>query len=181
MPPPQSEPVHGTERSTFTALFKALYPDLRWYVQGLTREAGAAEDVVQEAFTRLWERRAAIDPGRSVRAYLYATARNLALNHLRNTATRKTLLDTMDPAPDLPGPEEALRTAQMQQQLRAWIDELPARRREAFELSRFCDLSHAEVAQVMGLTTHTVEKHITDALRHLRDRLRTLDPDFLNS
>jgi RNA polymerase sigma-70 factor (ECF subfamily) len=137
---------------------------------------------VQEAFARLWERRDMVDPDRSIKAYLYATTRNLALNHLRNTATRKTLLDQMDPThDDASAPDEALRTDQMRLRLQGWIDELPARRREAFELSRFCDLSHAEVAQVMGLTVHTVEKHITEALRHLRDRLRTLDPDFLKS
>ena len=174
-----SRKIRASDRSAFSDLFCALYPDLLWYAQGLTGDDEAAEDIVQEAFVRLWDRRASIQPDRSVRAFLYVTVRRLAFNDERNARTRKTLLAMIDEPGQPPSPDEAVSTRLMGQRLRAWIDELPDRRREAFELSRFCGLSYQEVAGIMGLSVYTVEKHITNALKHLRQRLVDYDPDLL--
>jgi len=169
----------ASDRSAFTALFHALYPDLRWYACELTGDEAVAEDLVQEAFIRLWDNHASIDPERSVRAYLYVTVRNRAFNHQRDAMTRKKLVAAMEDPPSPMPPDEPLRAGQLGRYIRAWIDQLPERRREAFELSRFCGLSHQEIAAVMGLSLHTVEKHITRALSHLRQRLVHVDPDLL--
>lgn len=171
--------LQASDMEAFAALFSALYPDLLRYARQRTARDGPDEDVVQEAFLRLWERRATLDPDRSVRAFLYVTVRNLCLNHQRNTTTRNTLLTTMPPHANLSEPVDQLDTDQMQHHIRAWIQELPDRRREAFELSRFAGLSYQEIAHVMNLSSKTVEKHITSALRHLRARLRAYDPDLL--
>lgn len=61
---------------------------------------------------------------------------------------------------------DALRT-----RMRAWIDDLPERQREAFRLSRFDDLTHDEIADVMDIAPRTVTNHVTKALQTLRDRL----------
>ena len=63
--------------------------------------------------------------------------------------------------------------------VRAWIGELPPKRREAFWLSRADGLSYAEIATVTGTSVKTVENHIGAALRHLRDRLARFAPDSL--
>lgn len=174
-----SRQLKVSDKSAFSALFRALYPDLRWYARGLTGDDEAAEDIVQEAFIRLWDKRAAIEPERSVRAFLYVAVRRRAFNEDRNTRTRRTLLAMMDEPEKPTSPDEAIDTRLVGQRIRGWIDELPGRRREAFELSRFCGLSYQEIARVMGLSVHTVEKHITNALRHLRQRLGEYDPDLL--
>ncbi len=116
-----------------------------------------------------------------MQAFLYITVRNLTHNHQRNTRTRQALLESMNEPGKPPGPDETLNLHLLGQQLRQWIDELPDRRREAFELSRFCGLTHHEIACVMGLSTHTVDKHITHALKQLRQRLGALDPDLLRT
>ncbi|HMB94300.1 MAG TPA: RNA polymerase sigma-70 factor [Rhodothermales bacterium] len=171
--------LQAADLEAFAALFTTLYPDLLRYARQRTARDGPSEDAVQEAFLRLWERRASLDPSRSIKAFLYVTVRNFCLNHQRNTTTRSTLLTTMPSRTNPSDPADQLDTDQMQHRIRTWIQELPERRREAFELSRFAGLSYQEIAHVMNLSTKTVEKHITGALRHLRTRLRAYDPDLL--
>lgn len=174
-----SQRLRASDRTAFQALFKATYPALCRYATGFTGDATVAQDLVQDAFLRIWNRRATLDPARSLQALLYVTVRNLALNHERTTAKRQTLLTTMDaPAPS-PEPDAAVAADLLRERLQGWIREMPARRREAFQLSRFDGLSYEEIAGVMGLSVRTVEQHIRLALQHLRGRLREQEPELL--
>ena len=167
------------DRAAFEAVFRALHGDLVRYGRGFAADEAEAEDAVQEAFLTLWRRRETLDPARSVRALLYAAVRNRLLNRRRDVARRQSLHDTMAD-PDTPDtPEEAAHAALLGARLQAWLDEIPERQREAFGLSRFDGLSHAEIADVMGLAPKTVENHVGRALRHLRDRLQAVAPDAL--
>lgn len=174
--PPAETPF---EQTVFTGLFREVYPHLHWYVRQWVDAPDAAEDLIQEAFLRLWERRARLDPQRSVRSLLFVTVRNLAHNHQRNTRTRENLKATVLPPVPVPTPDVAFDALHLSQQLEVWIARLPDRQREAFQLSRFAGLSHREIADVMDLSVLTVEKHITTALRRLRDRVFAFDPSLL--
>jgi len=72
-----------------------------------------------------------------------------------------------------PNADELLDAEDLGVRIREWISELPPKRREAFQLSRFDGLSHEEIAEVMNVAPRTVTNHIMLALQHLRDRLRT--------
>lgn len=169
--------VRADDRAAFEDLFRGLHGPLVRYARTLASEG--AEDAVQDAFLTLWRRRAALDPARSVQALLYTAVRNALLNRRRDVARRGELHETMD-APDAPPPPDAeAAAALLGERLRAWLDELPERQREAFGLSRFDGLSHAEIAEVMACSVKTVENHVGRALRALRDRLRTHAPDAL--
>ena len=151
-----------------------MHPVLLRYALHLTRDEAAAYDVVQEAFVKLWQVRETLDPERSMKALLYRIVRNLSLNDQRmkrHHATQHAALPDHEAA-STPSPEEAYDAEVLGAHLRRWIDTLPPRRREAFQLSRYEGLSHDEIAQVMNLTPRTVTNHIMLALQHLRDRLR---------
>ncbi len=169
----------ASDREAFNALFAATSQRLYRYALRLTQQADRAEDIVQDVFLRLWLKRATLDPGRSLRALLYVMVRNQALTHERTAVKRKALLSAMD-EPDVgPTPEETTRARLLGAHLRRWINELPDRRREAFQLSRFDGLSYEEIAGVMGLSVKTVDNHIWKALQHLRRRLHAFDADLL--
>ena len=72
-----------------------------------------------------------------------------------------------------PTPDEMIDAESLKEKIRGWIAELPAKRREAFELSRYEGLSHDEIAEVMNLAPRTVTNHIMLALQQLRDRLKS--------
>lgn len=179
-----SEPVAGSipvwnarlrrsDSSAMAELFEATHDDLLRYVRALLGDRAEANDVVQEAFIRIWSARSSLDPARSLLALLYRTARNLALNHLRDERTRERLLARHE-APFQwrdPGPEALQAERELSEQLSRLVEQLPPRQREALTLSRVQGLSHEEIAAVMGVAPRTVNNHLVRALEHLRDRL----------
>lgn len=172
--------LRDADRQAYGEVFQTLHEPLLRYAWRHTHDAEAARDVVQDAFMKLWQVRDTLDPGASLRGLLYTMVRNRALNYNRDHANRQTPLELTDvpQAPSTIGPGDTLDADRLQEKLRHWIDDLPARRREAFRLSRFEGLSHDEIANVMGLSPSTVNRHIVLALQTLRDRLRTFDPDW---
>ncbi len=172
--PAWSQRLRASDPTACTEVFEVLHPVLLRYALQLTRDEAAAYDVVQEAFIKLWQVRQTLDPERSMKALLYRIVRNLSLNVQRmkrhEAIQHAALPDQL--AAQTPTPEEAYDAEVLGTHLRRWIDTLPPRRREAFQLSRYEGLSHDEIAQVMSLTSRTVTNHIMLALQYLRDHLR---------
>src|SRR5690606_10911360 len=124
----------------------------------------AAEDVVQRAFIRLWERRDAWLPQSNPKLILYTVVRNLALNQLasdRARVRRRTQPRVRTAA--VATPAELLEESELLHLLEQAIEHLSPRRREAILLARFHAMTHAEIAQVMGLAERTVTNHISAA------------------
>lgn len=171
----------ASDKGAFEKLFGAMSKPLYLYALRLTRVQPLAEDIVQEVFLRIWQRRTTLDPNRSLRALLYVSVRNLALSHERTQVNRQTLLAGMDQQMSTPSPEEAAWAKMLGNHIKEWINELPARRREAFQLSRFDGLGYGEIADIMGLSVKTVDNHIWKALQHLKERLAAYDTELLRS
>lgn len=172
-----SQRVQAGDERAFRALFDALHDPLLRFAFSLVRESSVAEDLVQEAFVRLWDLRERVEAAHSLRAYLFRTVRNLAFNHRRNLRTRERLLGDAthgDDAPLVgrtPGPEETLAGREIELRLRECLELLPARQREALLLSRVEGLSHAEVAETMECSPRTVNNHLVAALATLKRHL----------
>lgn len=165
-----SRRLQASDREACAELFDAMHTPLLRYATRLTDEE-TAYDVVQNAFVSLWRMQASIDPNRSLKALLYTLVRNEALNQRRTMRRREDRHAEHSPS-SCPSPAEQIETQALRERLQKWIEELPERQREAFRLSRFDNLTHTEIADVMGIKTRTVTNHITHALQTLRDRLR---------
>lgn len=177
--------IRSGDRRAFARLFEGLYGEAVSYSLSLGSGLDAAEDLVQDAFVRLWVNRSRIDPARSIRALLFVSVRNLTLNSARDAANRRRLLDREGGEAAQPRADweavSSIEAALLADRIKKWIQGLPNREREAFMLSRYSPLSHSEIADVMGVSKHTVEKHITNALRALRDKLKALHPELVTT
>jgi RNA polymerase sigma-70 factor (ECF subfamily) len=150
-------------------------------VERLIATPETAEELVQDLFLRLWERRQAWTVRESVRAYLFAAARHHALNHLRRDRLRRRWHDLMgrsapegpDPAfpTPPPPPDRAVVARDEAARLGAALSRLPQRARLVVELRWLHQLSHREIAAVMGISVKGVENQLGRALRMLRDQL----------
>ncbi len=160
--------------AAFGALLKAWWRPLVLYAARIVKSGDAAEDIVQEAFVRLWERRGLWRPGTVPRVLLYTLTRNLALNQRKlgtarvNSLSRRTLAFPVHPAT----PAEATEGEEFRRALERAIARLPARRRELLMLSRYDGFSRAEIAEITGLAEQTVANCLTLAIRDLRVELR---------
>ena len=179
--PKLTRKLRAGDREAFRELFRGLYGPLLRYGKSFTGEEQGAKDIVQETFLRLWKRRETLDEDRSIRALLFTMVRNRALNQKRDAMNRKRLLgEHGQEEPERPGVDEKVAGKLLEERIRSWIGELPERRREAFELSRFSGLTYEEIAGVMDISTRTVENHIRLALQDLRRRVKDTRPDLLS-
>jgi len=138
---------------------------------------GDPQDVVQEAFIRLWTRRERWDPERSVRALLFTLTRNAAVDELRRRG-RSSPREGRRPAPLQPSPPPTPLDDTWSRELHRLAQEalsrLPPRRQEVFRLVREGGLTYPEVADLLGLSVQTVANHMSLALADLREALGPL-------
>lgn len=167
--------LRKSDESAFRELFMDSYNPLMRYAKTFIRDEDAVRDILQEVYVHLWEIRLRIDEEKSLQALLYKMTRNRCLNHLgaKSPARLENLAPADQPTvePDTGETDDDDGMA-LQRDLYQWIEELPDRQREAFELSRFEGLDHQEIAEVMECAPRTVNNHIVSALKTLRDRLQ---------
>lgn len=178
--------LKAADREAFELLFRQFREDLLRFVYAIVNNSTVAHDLVQDVFVSLWGGRAGLDPSQSLRAYLYRVARNRAYRYLRDErshAEKHALIQQQ--ATSVPAqpkaPDVWLDADVLTHRLGLWIEDLPARQREALLLSRYHGLSHREAAAVMGVSPRTVNNHVMRALEHLQARIQAFEPTLLES
>ena len=175
--------IKASDREAFRAVFNALHDPLARYALQITGRTAVAQDIVQYAFTTLWDMRENLDPSESLEALLFRLVRNRAYNAERDRRNRAAKHDEIrrDTGPVQPDAGAQMDADRLAADLRLWIDELPDRQREALTLSRFEGLSHDAIAEVMDISPRTVNNHIVEALKKLRRWVRSHHADHLSS
>ena len=161
------------DQAALQALLDEYWPPLVRYADRVLDGADAAEDVVQEAFVRLWERRADWKQHRSARILLFTMVRNLAFNHRKSVGNRSRLLllRPSQAGPPPLTPAELAESGELDRALEAAVRALPPRRREVLLLARHDGLSRAEIAALLQLSPQTVANHLGLAVAELRRAL----------
>ena len=130
-----------------------------------------AEDIAQETFVRIWERRETWKLKGSLRGLLFMISRNLCLDERRRDVTHTRAVRHSSGVSRFPSPEEHLIGAELDRAYSHALKRLPERRREVYLLVRHHGLSHQEVAQALALSPQTVANHVRLALIDLREAL----------
>lgn len=133
----------------------------------------SAEDIAQETFVRIWERRETWKLQGSVRGLLFTISRNLSLDERSRRATHARAARNLSGVTPLPTPEEHVLWAELDRAYARALESLPERRREVYLMVRHHGLTHAEVAQALRLSPQTVANHVRLALVDLREALAT--------
>ena len=132
-----------------------------------------AEEITQEVFIKLWLKRTSIDEDKSLNSYLYKIGKNIIIDEFKKKikikATQEYQMSLIIPCNNV---EEDMDYKDLQKQMEETLMYLPERRREIFELSRVKGLSHKEIAEELGISTKTVENHLTQALNNFRVALQ---------
>jgi RNA polymerase sigma-70 factor (ECF subfamily) len=156
------------------ALFLAHGQDLQAYLTRRLRDPEAAADLTQQTFVRFAERLLGATV-LNARPYLYRTAHNLAVDHLRRIARSRTDVVASEELALIPEDaqerEDVIEARQRLDLLRGAIAELPERTRRIFVLHRLEELTYAEIAQRLGISESSVQKHLAKALRHVMRRV----------
>jgi len=162
----------------FAGFFERHRQHLLRYLARLVSSSDVAEDLTQEAFARVY----VVQAGtlRSPRSFLYRTAHNLAMDHMRRRriAAAEPLTDvTIDTLGDeSPAPDIRVAAREELRLIETAIQELPPKCRKVFILLRFEGRSYKEIALAMALSETMVRKYAARALEHCRQRLSDSKP-----
>ena len=132
------------EEDAFCELYAAYKNRLIYFAMRFLKSREYAEDIFQDAFTIVWQGRRFINPDASFSAYLYTIVRNRILNQLRDIAN------------------------DLRQFISCALQQLTPRQREIFEMSREQQMSHREIAEILGISVNTVQESISISLKTLR-------------
>jgi RNA polymerase sigma-70 factor (ECF subfamily) len=155
-------------------MLENYYRELVCFLNARLGNRQVAEDVVHDAYLRVLER-SSDTPIEQPRAFLYRTALNLVVDdHRRNALRRTEPLDVLDSEEScfIPSPHKVLDHGQRLDMLQRALAELPRLCRESFLLRKIDGLSHLEIAGQLGISRALVEKHIVNAMKHCRVRMR---------
>ncbi|QCG99325.1 RNA polymerase sigma factor (plasmid) [Azospirillum sp. TSA2s] len=160
--------------TTLKGLFLAHKRNIQAYLTRRLKDAEVAADLTQETFLRYAEQSSAITYDRS---YLYRTAHNLAVDHMRHQTRRPVQLtadDNLEAIPeDRPSLEDAASAKQSFVRLRQAVAELPERTRLIFTLVRLEGLTYAQAAERLGLSESSIQKHLAKALERIMERMES--------
>lgn len=160
--------------AAFEMLFRTYYQSLCNYAYTFVRDREEAEEVVQNVFTNVWEKRDNLSIHTGVKPYLYAMVRNACLNLLKHEKIKQQHA-AMEIAVGERSSESVARTveaSELEHRIVEAMSKLPEQCRLVFKLSRFEDLKYAEIADQLNISVKTVENQMGKALRVMREQLK---------
>ena len=165
--------LRNNEVKSFDILFEKYSAKLYRFSFSLLKNHEDSKEIVQEAFYRVWEKRHEIDSSKSFRSFLFTISYHLIIDQLRlklkDQEYRKFLKEyfkTEEVKFDTVTDYETLN-----RQIATIVEELPAKRKQIFTLSREKGLTHKEIAGQLNISVKTVENQINLALKLIKSRL----------
>jgi RNA polymerase sigma-70 factor (family 1) len=165
--------------AAFRGLFERHFAELYRFAYRYVRAEETAQDLVHEAFLRLWRQREQVDlGGPAARSYLYTIVRYQALDHLRHRRVEErwrqeyAAPSVMEQRARLaPAPDEELATREIATAVRHAVDALPLRQRQVIHMRWHQQASYEQIAETLGISPKTVGIHIGRAIQRLRQVL----------
>lgn len=155
----------------FNSLYIEYSKRLYRFALGYLKSEAEAEDLVQEVFTIIWEKRSRLKEELSFKSFLFTIAFNIIMKHFRTKSYMAEYFRTEI------GDYSDLQTSQtithdsLKKYIIAIANQLPERRRDIFIKSRFEGLSIKEISEKLEISHKTVENQLTNALKSIRTKL----------
>ena len=157
----------------FNEIFDQYYLSLFYYALNFVRHQDIAEDVVQETFLKIWEKKERIKTGETIKSYLYVAVKNKCLDYLKHHGISSNYKNAASPEHSYSdNTDHLVIEAEIKAKLQDAIDALPEQCRMVFILSRYQNLKQKEIAKKMGISLKTVENHMGKALQIIREKMK---------
>jgi len=169
------------DKKIFEEIYRSYYTPLCFYCLRYVGEMEEAKEAVQTIFLNLWLRRKEIEINTSVKSYLYKAVQNYALNQLQLEKTKQKYIIRKAHFAKLnrENGELKMEEEELKKVIKLAILNLPEKRREIFELSRFEDMKYAQIAKHLAISVKTVEAQMSRSLTYLRKVLKEYLPCIL--
>jgi len=170
------------DEQVFERVFREYYATLCVHARRYLIEHEVAEEVVQDMFYKMWERRESLIINSSISAYLYRAVTNHALNYIKyqgHARKYREFIGFRAEEQKTISAHDTLVHNDLEKQLIGLVQAMPERRRMIFEMSRLEGLRYTDIAERLGISLKTVEVQMSKALEYMREHLRDYLPEFL--
>ncbi|MGR3812296.1 RNA polymerase sigma-70 factor [Jiulongibacter sp. NS-SX5] len=181
LPEANIEAIREGDPKAFEELFRMHYASLSRYANSILKQEDEAEDVVQQVFINYWENRSKTIISGSLKGYLFRSVHNKCLNVIKHHKVRSAYVDHSlfyDNHYHLEV-EENVEANELQSKIETAIQVLPEQCQKIFRMSRFEQLRHKEIAELLNISAKTVENQIGKALKIMRGSLKDYLVSFI--
>ncbi|MFC3335567.1 RNA polymerase sigma factor [Flavobacterium palustre] len=167
------ERLQNNEEGALTIIYKEYWEIMFLAAYNLVKDRSVCEDIVQEVFISLWQRRDKIQIKVSLKSYLYTSTVYKVYDHFNKNKkmAKDELFDNFENKIETSNPETKLMHQELISYLDTIVDSLPDKCKEVYKLSRENMLSNKEIAEQLNISQRTVEGHISKALKILKESL----------
>lgn len=173
------ERIKQSDKSAFNELFIHYYNRLCRFAYVILHCEHTAEEVVQETFVKLWEKRKAINISGNLDSYLFVSVRNASLNSVKYTSARKNSIASDEFVNDTE--TEPFNQEVFLKRLHLALGKLPEQCRIIYFLKNMEGLTQDEIAQYLNLSPKTIENQLKIATLKLREMLYRYKHTFYNA
>lgn len=177
--------IKNGDEVAFKVLYNQYFPRLFYFIREFIHADDISENIVQDTFATLWEKRGILEEDMNISSYLYSVARNNCLYRLRDQRYKQKLFTSGLIAPNELNQNlkalDAIDTSvlvfnEIEQIIDKTLDDLPPQCRKVFTLSRFEGLKNREIAEELNITIKAVEGHMTRSLKLFKTALKDYLP-----
>ena len=166
--------LQSGDEKALQSLSQLYYRPLCFFATRLLKDQLSGEDIVEESFLKLWQRRNDFKNLQNIKSFLYITTRNACLNSIKQqqrVAVSKTQLGYLADEQEGYILNEIVRTEVMAE-ITTLIDKLPGQCRKIFVLSYVNGYKNHEIATALNISIHTVKNQKVRAIRLLKIKLQ---------
>lgn len=153
----------------FESVYKKYYPLLYSLSYRILKQHEECEEVIHDIFLKLWEDREQLKLQSGLKAYLCKAVINSSLNRVNRASNLRTHHKQIFLESDLADYTDVLERAEKIDLVRREIQNLPEQCRKVFEMSRYEEKPHKQIADELNISVKTVKAHIGHALSSLRN------------
>jgi RNA polymerase sigma-70 factor (ECF subfamily) len=165
--------INNDDEQALELLFKKYYSQLVRFAREILKSKDQAEDMVQEVFVKIWDKRKTISINTQAKAYLFVAVKNHCFNQLKLNERKYWMDEGMEDDIRISTSEghNQLDAKQLEQHIKLAIDALPPKCGLIFKMSRFDEKTYKEIAEILGLSVKTIENQMGKALMLMRGSL----------
>ncbi|MCF6356594.1 MAG: RNA polymerase sigma-70 factor [Draconibacterium sp.] len=174
------EQINNSNEKAFEKLFHNYYGHLCLFASRILQDDNSAEEIVQDFFVKLWEKRERLTIETSLKSYLFSSVKNLCLNYIQHNKVKLRYAQTIiSETSNNQSDDNSFSEIDLAEKIEESIQLLPAKRREIFRLSREDGLKYREIAKKLNISIKTVETQMGLAIKTLRDKLKDYNTFFM--
>jgi RNA polymerase sigma factor (sigma-70 family) len=157
----------------FNAIYWQYHQNLYSNIYKIIKDHEAVQDILQEVFITLWEKRLAIDPKLPVANWLFVVSYNKSIDYLKRDIKRAIFYGDINEIIDNIGTDEINLKEKQLVLLEKALQRLSAKKRRVFELCKIQRKTYEEAANEIGISKHTVKEYLSSAITFIKQYFKS--------